>query len=92
MRFGQCVAVTGVRAPTPCVRWAVSESGWCWQHYASKLERIRREEKEAARMALLNSRADAHIAWTAAHPSIFDNPGDAKYRKRKPPFRLEAPA
>lgn len=88
-RWGQCTAVTGDREPSPCIRWAVSEVGLCGQHYASVIERKRKVAKQAARIADMNARADAHMAWTKGHPSVWDNPGDPKYRKRKPPFRLE---
>jgi hypothetical protein len=87
MRWGQCVSITGDREPTPCTRWAVSEKGLCGQHYASVTERQRKEAKEAARMADMNARADAYIAWSRDHPAIW---GD-RPRVRKRPHKLTVP-
>lgn len=88
VRFGQCVAVVGDREPTPCTRWAVSEQGLCGQHYASVIERARKAEREAARMADINARVDAYIAWVKDHPSVHDNPPKEGASVKGKPFRL----
>lgn len=69
MRFGQCRAMVDDKAaPHPCTRWAVSETGWCGQHYASEVERERREQRETKRRDELNARIDAHIAMAQENP------------------------
>lgn len=93
MRFGQCIAVTGDREPVPCTRWAVAKNGWCWQHYASEAERIKREEHIAIRKTRLNAVVDEFIAWSKGHPSVWDTkkrPDEAP--KRKGPHRLDVSA
>lgn len=72
VRFGQCKAVVGDREPTPCTRWAVSEEGWCWQHYASEKERIIREAAQAERKLQLMQKIDAYLEKIARMPSVWD--------------------
>ena len=81
-RFGQCKAVVGDKEPTPCSRWAVGEEGWCWQHYSSELERIKRDERSAEAKLQLVQQIDEFIARTKLHPSIWDGehvPGPSRY-------------
>ena len=68
--FGQCRAlVDGKPEPHPCSRWAISEDGWCGQHYASEKE----AEKRASRIAIAREemlgRIDSFIERIAADPS-----------------------
>lgn len=58
----------GDREPVPCTRWAVSEDGWCWQHYASEKDRVKREEHIAIAKEELNFTIDAYIAMSVDNP------------------------
>lgn len=80
--------MTGDRQPVPCVRWAVAENGWCWQHYASEMERIKREERIAIRRARLDAQADEFMAWVKNHPSVWDTKRKDPPAKRKGPHRV----
>ena len=72
VQWGQCKAVVGDREPVPCTRWAVSDSGWCWQHYASETERLKREADAIAIRKSQQDRIDAYLQWVAEHPSVHD--------------------
>lgn len=82
-QWGRCKAIVGKHEASACTRWAVSDEGYCEQHYVSKVE----TEKKAARIAIaraeLDSRITAYLNWTASHPSVWD-----RMRKRKGPHRL----
>jgi hypothetical protein len=66
--FGQCKAVVGDKEPVPCTRWAVGENGWCWQHYASETEKVKRESRSAEARVELNERIDSYIAMSSEDP------------------------
>jgi hypothetical protein len=94
-QFGQCKANVGDREPHPCSRWAVSESGWCGQHYTSELERVKRERLAAEKQLQLDKRINAYLEHVMEHPSIWDSerpPKGMAKAVRKGPHRLTAPA
>lgn len=68
VKYGQCKSVVGDREPTPCTRWAVAADGWCWQHYASELEKQKRSAREAQAQLQLQTRISAHIKRTEDDP------------------------
>ena len=77
-QWGKCIAIVGEREPTPCSRWAMDSDGYCFQHFVSERERVKREELAVATRADLYARIDAHLAWVAEHPSIHDSPNAPK--------------
>jgi hypothetical protein len=71
-RFGQCTVMVGDREPEQCSRFAFDERGWCGQHYASSVERIKKAERIAIAKASLDQRINQYIAWRSTHPSIWE--------------------
>jgi hypothetical protein len=66
----------------------VGDNGWCWQHYASELERIKRADRIAIARAELDARIDSYMEWVREHPSVWDSKHTPKSVKRKGPHRL----
>lgn len=84
MRFGQCRAMVDHKTgPVPCTHWAVSEKGWCGQHYVSEVERERRATREAERKAELNARIDASLRAKGEEPHNC-NGWDCPFNHRSP--------
>lgn len=73
-QWGLCKAVVGDKEPEPCSRWSVGEEGWCWQHYTSETDRVKREARIAIEKADLTRRIDEYIAEVAERPSLYDSP------------------
>jgi hypothetical protein len=74
VRFGQCKAMVGDKDPVPCTRWAVSEDGWCWQHYSTEKDRIAKEAEKQLRQFQFQQEVDRYNAWRKDHPSVWDFP------------------
>lgn len=71
---GRCASLTD--AETPCKNWATDDYdglGYCGSHFASRVNAAVKAKKEAARMAEVNARIDAYMAWTKEHPSVWDS-------------------
>jgi hypothetical protein len=74
--MGQCTEMIGDKGePYPCKNWAIDRiegRGYCGQHIGavarSADERARRRERQSA----LDKRIDIYLAWTADHPSVWD--------------------
>jgi hypothetical protein len=78
IELGQCQETTGDREPTPCRHWAVEIIGdrrVCGQHARSVAIRVDIERRRAAKRADLDRRLDEYVAWTAEHPSVWDQRG-----------------
>lgn len=86
--FGQCKAITGDREPVPCTRWAVADDGWCWQHYVSESERVKREARAASRQLQLDQKITAFLEWTKEHPSVWDYKVALEPVTKGRPFRV----
>lgn len=75
--LGKCVEMTAdQKTPTQCSKWARSlfdERPICDQHATGLLNRALEAHKAAEKRASLDARLDDYIAWTAAHPSVWDS-------------------
>jgi hypothetical protein len=74
-RYGPCKAEVerkGASEPGECSRWAQDEGGYCTQHFIARHETDMRRAREELRQLQLLQTIDAHLAYTAAHPSIWD--------------------
>jgi hypothetical protein len=73
--MGRCAEMTGDREPSPCTNWAVEEVGGrkvCGQHARTLALAVDQENRRIDRMNELNRRIDAHLAWVADHPHVWD--------------------
>lgn len=77
-QWGKCKALVGKHDPEQCSNWAVSEVGWCGQHYASAIESEAAAKRIAIERETINERIDSYIEWVAKHPSIHDTQSGRK--------------
>lgn len=81
-QWGRCIAITGDREPTPCTRWAMDPDGYCFQHFASRMEAAKREEKAKVEAERRERAITAFLALTAACPSLHECPHRGPNGKR----------